>query len=98
MSGLFRRLSSRRSAGPEGDEPQTAAQPGAADAATSSPAEPGGHRSLLTDPADETRVIEGAAPAGDTPTAADDATTSYAATGEATHGHPATDHAPAGDP
>src|SRR4051812_4069554 len=32
MSGLFRRLSSRRSAGPEGDKPQPAAEPGATDA------------------------------------------------------------------
>ena len=32
MSGLFKRLSSRRSAGPEGSEPQQATGPGAADA------------------------------------------------------------------
>src|SRR4051812_26754507 len=51
MSGLFRRLSSRRSDGPEGTKPPTAAEPGAADAPATTPAEPGGHRSLLTDPA-----------------------------------------------
>src|SRR5215203_4429254 len=56
MSGLFRRLSSRRSAGPEGNEPHTAAEPGATDAPATTPAEPGGHRSLLADPAAETRV------------------------------------------
>ncbi len=56
MSGLFRRLSSRRSAGPDGDEPQTAAQPGTSDAPATTPAEPEGHRSLLSDPAAETRV------------------------------------------
>ena len=67
MSGLFRRLSSRRSAGPEGDEPQTAAQPGAADAPATTPAEPGGHQSLLTDPAAETRVR--ARPGEEPPTA-----------------------------
>src|SRR3954470_21364728 len=51
MSGLFRRLSSRRSAGPEGNEPQVAAQPGATDAPAQTPADPGGHESLLKDPA-----------------------------------------------
>ncbi len=58
MSGLFRRKSSRRSEGSEGSEPQ----PGAADAPAQTPAEPGGHESLLRDPAapaeDTTRVIE----------------------------------------
>ena len=62
MSGLFRRLSGRRSAGPEGDEPQTAAEPGAADASAHTPAEERGHQSLLTDPA------TGYVPAGDAPT------------------------------
>src|SRR4051794_32780572 len=67
MSGLFRRLSSRRSAGPEGAEPAAQAEPGAADTPTDAPAEPGGHRSLLADPAgaspdpagpdDRTRVL-----------------------------------------
>ena len=56
MSGLFRRLSSRRSEGPEGSEPQTAAEPGAADAPASTPADERGHRSLLTDPAASDRV------------------------------------------
>ena len=58
MSGLFRRLSSRRSGGPEGEEPQHAAEPGATDAPAQPSAESGGHDSLLTDPAaDVTRVI-----------------------------------------
>jgi hypothetical protein len=69
MSGLFRRLSSRRSGGPEGNEPQTAAQPGATDAPATTPAEPGGHQSLLTDPAAETRIMPGAA-VGSEPTPA----------------------------
>ena len=56
MSGLFRRLSSRRSAGPEGEQPQTAAEPGTSDAPATAPAETEGHRSLLSDPAAETRV------------------------------------------
>src|SRR3954452_23848198 len=51
MSGLFRRLSSRRSEGPEGNEPQVAAQPGGTDAPAPTPAEPGGQESLLKDPA-----------------------------------------------
>src|SRR4051812_2091359 len=51
MSGLFRRLSSRRSAGPEGEEPQAAAEPGATDAPAPTPADQSGHRSLLADPA-----------------------------------------------
>src|SRR4051794_40529207 len=51
MSGLFRRLSSRRSAGLEGNEPHTAAEPGATDAPADTPADQSGHRSLLTDPA-----------------------------------------------
>src|SRR3954463_14488644 len=51
MSGLFRRLSSRRSAGPDGLEPPAQAEPGTADAPTTAPTEPGGHESLLTDPA-----------------------------------------------
>src|SRR4051794_27503797 len=62
MSGLFRRLSGRRSAGPEGDEPQTAAEPGATDASAQTPADERGHRSLLTDPA------TGYLPTGDAPT------------------------------
>src|SRR3954470_3305763 len=57
MSGLFRRLSSRRSAGPEGAEPAAQAEPGAADTPTDAPAEAGGHRSLLNDPAADTRMI-----------------------------------------
>src|SRR3954468_6478893 len=51
MSGLFRRLSSRRSEGPEGNEPQVAAQPGATDAPAPTTAEPGGQEALLKDPA-----------------------------------------------
>src|SRR4051794_40268107 len=51
MSGLFRRLSGPRSAGPQRDEPQTAAEPGATDASARPPADERGHRSLLTDPA-----------------------------------------------
>ena len=66
MSGLFRRLSSRRSAGPEGNEPPEAAEPGATDAPAKTPAEPEGHRSLLTDPAAPTRVLrDGRRDAGD---------------------------------
>ena len=57
MSGLFKRLSGRRSAGPEGSEPPTAAEHGTADAPATPPAEPGGHQSLLTDPAAPTRVL-----------------------------------------
>jgi hypothetical protein len=56
MSGLFRRLSGRRSSGPE-DRAQRAAEAGAADAPASIPAEPGGHQSLLSDPAAPTRVL-----------------------------------------
>jgi hypothetical protein len=70
MSGLFRRLSSRRSAGPDGVEPAAQAEPGATDAPTNAPAEPGGQPSLLTDPAapredeQQTRVLgEGSEPA-----------------------------------
>src|SRR4051794_17821123 len=64
MSGLFKRLSSRRSAGPEGSEPQQATEHGAADATT--PAERAGHQSLLTDPAAPTRVLrEGELTSGD---------------------------------
>lgn len=63
MSGLFRRLSSRRSDGPEGNEPREAAQPGAADAPATTPAEPGGRRSLLTGPAAPTGVPAGRDPA-----------------------------------
>ena len=40
MSGLFKRLSGRRSAGPEGSEPPTAAEHGTADAPATPPAEP----------------------------------------------------------
>ena len=69
MSGLFRRLSSRRSAGPEGTEPHTAAEPGTADAPATTPADESGHRSLLTDPAASDRVTSGQDPAtGDVPT------------------------------
>jgi hypothetical protein len=68
MSGLFRRLSSRRSGGPEGDQPLPAAEPGATDTPTSAPAEAGGQPSLLNDPAAPTRVIpEAAPPAADPP-------------------------------
>jgi len=64
MSGLFKRLSTRRSAGPEGTDPPQAAEPGTADVPTSTP-EPEGHKSLLTDPAAETRVLrEGEQPTG----------------------------------
>jgi hypothetical protein len=60
MSGLFRRLSSRRSEGPEG----APAESGAAEAPANAPAEPGGHESLLVDPAAQTRVLrEGETPA-----------------------------------
>ena len=66
MSGLFKRLSSRRSAGPEGTEPPTAAEHGTADAPATPPAEPSGHQSLLTDPAAPTRVLrEGEQPPRD---------------------------------
>jgi len=58
MSGLFKRLSSRRSAGPEGTEPPTAAEPGTADAPANTPAESEGHRPLFTDPAAATRVLQ----------------------------------------
>jgi hypothetical protein len=65
MSGLFKRLSSRRSAGPEGSEPQQA-EPGTADVPASTPVEPAGHQSLLTDPAAPTRVLrEGDLSSGD---------------------------------
>jgi hypothetical protein len=57
MSGLFRRLSSRRTAGPDGVEPAAQAEPGTANAPTDAPAEPGGHESLLTDPAAPTRIL-----------------------------------------
>jgi hypothetical protein len=57
MSGLFRRLSSRRSDGPEGAEPPAQAEQGAADAPANAPAEPGGQPSLLVDPAAQTRVL-----------------------------------------
>jgi hypothetical protein len=50
MSGLKRRLSRRRSAGPEGSEP-TAAAPGSADAPAQTPADPDAPTSLLSDPA-----------------------------------------------
>src|SRR4051794_41879722 len=59
MSGLFKRLSSRRSAGPESSEPQQANEPGAANAPASHPAEPEVRPSLLTDPAAPTRVLRG---------------------------------------
>ena len=57
MSGLFRRLSSRRSDGPDGAEPPAQAEQGAADAPANAPAEPGGQPSLLVDPAAQTRVL-----------------------------------------
>src|SRR5215218_1135935 len=65
MSGLFKRLSSRRSAGPESSEPQQANEPGAANAPANNPAEPEVRPSLLTDPAAPTRVLhEGEQPTG----------------------------------
>src|SRR4051794_39608375 len=57
MSGLFKRLSSRRSAGPESSEPQQADEPGAANVPASHPAEPEVRPSLLTDPAAPTRIL-----------------------------------------
>jgi hypothetical protein len=57
MSGLKRRLSRRRSAGPEGTEPPIAATPGPEDAPTPTPAEPEGRPSLLADPAAETNAL-----------------------------------------
>ena len=81
MSGLFRRLSSRRSDDPGHEEPQTAAQPGAADAPASIPADPSGPTSLLSDPAAPTPAIPGGEPApggwaaGPDPAAAGDAAT-----------------------
>jgi hypothetical protein len=57
MSGLFKRLSSRRSAGPEGTEPPTAAEPGTTDAPATTPAEPEGRQPLFTDPAAPTSVL-----------------------------------------
>src|SRR5918997_1912195 len=53
MSGLFRKLSGRRSGGPEGTEPQQ----GTTDATGTPSAEDSGHVSLLKDPAAETRVM-----------------------------------------
>src|SRR3954449_4796763 len=65
MSGLFKRLSSRRSAGPERSEPQQAKEPGAANVPASPPAEPEVPPSLLTDPAAQTRVLrDGEQPTG----------------------------------
>src|SRR4051794_8362522 len=64
MSGLFKRFSSRRSAGPEGTEPPAAAEPGTADVPANA-SEPEGHRSLLRDPAAPTRVLR----AGEQPAA-----------------------------
>jgi hypothetical protein len=85
MSGLFRRLSSRRSEGPESTKPPTAAEPGATDAPASTPAEPEGRKSLLTDPAAPTRVMrEGEQPGG-------------LVSGDPLHGAPPPD-APAADP
>ncbi|MDA0165463.1 hypothetical protein OM076_34660 [Solirubrobacter ginsenosidimutans] len=70
MSGLFKRLSSRRSGGPEGTEPPAAAEPGTTDAPANTPAEPEGHRPLFSDPAAQTRVLhDSSEPAG---TASDD--------------------------
>ena len=57
MSGLFKRLSTRRSGGPEGDRGA-----GPTDAPTDTPAEPEGRQSLLTDPAAATH--DGQRPAG----------------------------------
>ena len=65
MSGLFRRLSSRRSAGPDGVEPAAQAEPGTADAPTTTPTDSGGHRSLLADPAAETVILVAHGPNGD---------------------------------
>jgi hypothetical protein len=67
MSGLLRRFSRRRSAGPEGTQPPEAAEPETADAPTTTPAEPGGRTSLLTDPAADPRPAgsSGAFPPGD---------------------------------
>ncbi len=92
MSGLFRRLSSRRSAGPEGEEPQTAAQPGAADAPATTPAEPEGHRSLLADPAAETRDQPAA---GEQPAPDDQPTELLPSAGEAAEPAPAAEPTPA---
>ncbi len=58
MSGLKRRLSRRRSAGPEGTEPPTAAAPGLEDAAPQTPVETEGHTSLLSDPAAATPAVQ----------------------------------------
>src|SRR4051794_27951625 len=62
MSGLFRRLSSRRSEGPEGTEPLPAADPGTTDAPAPTPADSSGRQSLLTDPAAPTQIISDAQP------------------------------------
>jgi hypothetical protein len=87
MSGLFRRLSSRRSGGLEGTEPPEAAAPGTEDAPTNAPAEPGGRRSLLSDPAAPTEVLPGddLTTAGDAPPAGayDPATGAYDPSGAA---------------
>src|SRR4051812_36786325 len=63
MSGLFRRLSSRGSAGPDGLEPPAQAEPGTADAPTTAPTDPGGHESLLADPAAQPRALPQPEPA-----------------------------------
>ena len=92
MSGLFKRLSGRRSAGPEGSEPPTAAEHGTADAPATPPAEPSGHQSLLTDPAAPTRVLrEGEQPAAAEPAADPNAHTIFGAPAPA----PTTRRAPA---
>ena len=88
MSGLFKRLTGRRSAGPEGSEPPTAAEHGTGDAPATPPAQPGGHRSLLTDPAAPTRVLrEGEQPAAD-----------HTSFGRPAPAQPAEGSAPVGEP
>src|SRR5262245_47964429 len=55
MSGLKRRLTRRRSAGPEGSEPN-AASPGPGTTPNQTPVEPDAPTSLLSDPAAHTHV------------------------------------------
>ena len=62
MSGLFRRLSSRRSEGPEGTRPQRRPSPEPRTRPPRTPPKRSGHRSLLTDPAASTRVLIRARP------------------------------------
>ena len=97
MSGLFKRFSGRRSAGPEGSEPPTAAEHGTADAPATPPAEPSGHQSLLTDPAAPTRVLrEGEQPAAAQPAADPNAHTIFGAPAPAEPARPV--HEPAAPP